>query len=50
MKDEQKTEQPEQPAQPAPEQQYEIKKKSKKNFGKIKFQTSNFALAPSMRK
>lgn len=35
---------------PAPEQQYEIKKKSKKNFSKIKFQTSNFALAPSMRK
>lgn len=40
------------PAEPIkqPEQQYEIKKKNKKTFGRIKFTTSSFALAPAVRK
>jgi hypothetical protein len=32
-----------------PEQQYEIKKRSKKNFGQLKFTTQSFALAPDTR-
>lgn len=32
-----------------PEQQYEIKERKKKTFKKIKFATSNFALAPKQR-
>ena len=36
--------------EPPAEQQYEIKKKSKKIFSKINFKTSNFALAPNQRK
>ena len=32
-----------------PEQQYEIKKKSKETYAKLKFTTSNFALAPTLR-
>ena len=38
---------PEPPKQP--EQQYEIKKRTKKNFGKLKFTTQSFALAPNTR-
>lgn len=38
---------PEPPKQP--EQQYEIKKRTKKNFGKIKFNTQSYALAPDTR-
>lgn len=33
-----------------PEQQYEIKERKKKTFKKIKFSTSNFALAPNQRR
>jgi len=33
-----------------PEQQYEIKKRNKKNFSKLKFSSSSFALAPGMRR
>jgi len=33
-----------------PEQQYEIKQRTKKNFSKIKFSTSSFALSPQVRK
>lgn len=42
----------EKPAEPIkqPEQQYEIKKKNKKNFHRLKFSTSSFALAPAVRK
>lgn len=42
----------EQKAEPVqqPEQQYEIKHRTKKNFSKIKFSTSSFALSPAVRK
>lgn len=41
----------EEPPKPAPqsEQKYEIKKRQKKNFIKLEFQTSNHALAPNVR-
>jgi len=32
-----------------PEQKYEIKKRSKETYAKLKFTTSNFALAPTLR-
>lgn len=35
--------------QPEPEQQYEIKKKSKKNFVQLKFSTANFSLPPDQK-
>ena len=37
-------------AQTQPEQQYEIKKRSKKNFSKIKFSTQSYALDPRTKK
>lgn len=40
----------EQPKPAEPEQQYEIKKRSKKNFSQIKFSTQNFGLAPSVKR
>ena len=36
--------------QPQPEQQYEIKKRTKKNFGKIKFTAQSYALDPRSKK
>lgn len=33
-----------------PEQQYEIRQRTKKNFSKLKFSTSSFALSPAVRK
>jgi len=33
-----------------PEQKYETKQRTKKNFSKIKFSTSSFALSPAVRK
>jgi len=49
--EEKKEEMPTVPEPPVvqPEQQYEIKKRSKKNFGKLKFNTQSFALAPDQR-
>jgi len=44
---------PEEPAKPTviePEQQYEIKQRKKKNFTKLKFSSSSFALAPAVRR
>ena len=38
---------PEPPKQP--EQQYEIKKRTKKNFGHLKFNTQSYALAPDQK-
>jgi molecular chaperone DnaK (HSP70) len=51
MTDEAKPEEKkEQPEQPQPEQQYEIKKRSKKNFTCIPFKTQSYALDPNQRK
>lgn len=41
---------PEPPKVIEPEQKYEIKMRNKKNFSKLKFQSSSYALAPNVRR